>query len=108
MRSLMIYSSGMQFGNSENAARYAVGLKRVEETAAAGDMIEIQFQLTSPAAGRGVGDSQGQVQEFSFALPSEAALTLARSLNFMVTEKSATNVSFSIDENALEAASEDG
>jgi hypothetical protein len=107
MRSFIIYSSGMQFGNSENAVHYAVELGRVQ-TAPASGMIEVQFQLTSPAAGRGVGDSHGQVREFSFALPNEAALTLARSLDFMVTEKSATKVSFSIDENALEADSQNG
>lgn len=91
MRCKIRYQSN-EYGNSENAPRYKV---RVDDSEG---NVRLELDFDAPAAGQGVGYSQGQVQQVVLEFPPETAEALAHALQLMSKLTVGGPFTFSIDE----------
>jgi len=97
MRCSLLYTSGKQFGNSDDAPRYTMTLSQGEANRHI-PVVTLEFSLKTPAAARGIGELQGQIEKVSISLSQHAADLLARSLIFASREMPGATITYDVNE----------
>lgn len=98
MKSSMEYRTNV-YGNTGNAPSYTVKLSRAVSKGA----ITITSCFDSPAEGRGVGASRGDVEQVRLELPRKTAQALSHALQLALSDTKSTDLQFQIDKTAVAA-----